>query len=961
MKNSPRFVLAKKRHIFFLTLTVSAFLIAGAYFFYSFEKQRIHEDKHNELKEIARLKISQISKWNIERVSDSKFVSGNPLIVKEIEAFFKDKNNILLNREITRTFSLMKEVNFYESIFITSPSGETLLKTEGDFDKIDSTTLFFIKKASAEKTHLQTDLYVNSFNNEIYLDYIAPVINKANKVIAVVVLRVNPNEYLYPLIQEWPSPSRTSETLIVRKEDDNVLFLNDIRNRKNTALSFKVPLSRKNIPAVLAVFGYTGIVEGKNYNGVNVLSYIEPVKGTNWFMIAEVSENEIYSGLYTREAFIILVTLLMILLTGTGLAFVYSFRQRNIYKELFVKEKELKEYHEEFRTVLYSIGDGVITTDESGCIKQMNHTAEDLTGWSEQDACGIPLEQVFKIINEETRKVVENPVHKVLTSGTIVGLANHTLLITKDGREIPIADSGSPIRDEQEKINGVVLVFRDKTEEHHAEKMIRQSEARLKRAELISKSGNWEVHLDSGMAVYSDGACKIYGIHENNISVSEIQKYPLEEYRTYLGCAMWDLIETGKRYDVEYKIRNADTGEIHDIHSIAEYKKDKNCVFGVLTDITDLKRAEKEIRLLAHAVENVKECVSITDEKNNLIFVNNAFVETYGYTKDELIGMNAGSLQPADDKKENYQEVLIETINGGWKGEIINQKKNGAKFPVQLSTSLIKNESGDPVALIGVATDITEAKRSRDELILAKERAEEMNKLKTNFLSNMSHELRTPMIGILGFSELLRTELENSELKKMADSIYSGGRRLLNTLNLVLDLARIESNKEVVKMERVNLHQQLSEILRTFKAAASNKNLFLDYEISDKNIHSILDKRIFDQVMNNLVNNAIKFTLEGGITVKAELENNDGKNWCLIKVIDTGIGISEADLNIIFEEFRQASEGLGRSFEGTGLGLTITKRSVELMNGTINVDSLPGHGTTFSIRFPAVKPEIEFN
>jgi len=137
MVNNPRFVLTKKRHIFFLTLIISLLLIAGAFFYYSVEKQRIYEDKHNELKEIAQLKISQLSKWNTERISDSKFVSGNPLIVKDLEAYYDDKNNNPLHQEIVQTFSLMKEENMYESIFITDPSGQPLFTSENGFDKID--------------------------------------------------------------------------------------------------------------------------------------------------------------------------------------------------------------------------------------------------------------------------------------------------------------------------------------------------------------------------------------------------------------------------------------------------------------------------------------------------------------------------------------------------------------------------------------------------------------------------------------------------------------------------------------------------------------------------------------------------------------------------------------------------------------------------------------------------------
>ena len=495
-------------------------------------------------------------------------------------------------------------------------------------------------------------------------------------------------------------------------------------------------------------------------------------------------------------------------------------------------------------------------------------------------------------------------------------------------------------------------LFLKEKELRESENIIRKSEESLKRAELISKTGNWEINLNTGMVSASDGAARIYGITSNEMSLSEIQSFPFPEYRSHPDHALKNLIENDIPYDVEFKIRNLGTGKVRDIHSVAEYDKDKRILFGVFQDITELKEAEKEIRLLAHAVENVGECVSITDEKNNIIFVNNAFLKTYGYSRQELIGRNINLLRDINGDGEDHPEILTETIKGGWKGEIINCRKDGSQFPVFLSTSLIKNDSGYPVALVGIASDITEAIRNRDELVKAKEKAEEMNQLKTNFLSNMSHELRTPMIGILGFSEMLRTELEDPELKKMADSIHIGGKRLLNTLNLVLDLARIESNKELINIEKVNLHEQLSGSLATFEMAAKNKNLFLNYSITDKNIYAYLDKRIFGQVINNLVNNAIKFTKVGGITVEAGIESSGDNHFCLLKVIDTGIGIKAADMNIIFEEFRQASEGMGRTFEGTGLGLTITKRSVELMNGSINVESTPGKGTTFFVRFP---------
>lgn len=169
-----------------------------------------------------------------------------------------------------------------------------------------------------------------------------------------------------------------------------------------------------------AVLGYEGIFEGKDYRDVEVIADIRGVPGTSWY--------------------------------------------KDLYKDLFLREKDLREAHEEFRRTLYRIGDAVITTDTKSIIRHMNKVAEQLTGWKETEGSGKPLEEVFHIINEDTPFKVENPVQRVLREGLVVGLASHTLLISRDGREIPIADSAAPIHDE-EGIIGVVLVFRDQTEE----------------------------------------------------------------------------------------------------------------------------------------------------------------------------------------------------------------------------------------------------------------------------------------------------------------------------------------------------------------------------------------------------------------------------------------------------------------------------------------------------------------
>lgn len=248
-----------------------------------------------------------------------------------------------------------------------------------------------------------------------------------------------------------------------------------------------------------------------------------------------------------------------------------------------------------------------------------------------------------------------------------------------------------------------------------------------------------------------------------------------------------------------------------------------------------------------------------------------------------------------------------------------------------------------------------ERERANNELIAAKENAEEMNRLKSNFLANMSHELRTPLIAILGYAELLASESENNATKSMLETIHSGGTRLLETLNMILDLSKIESGKVIITPEPVNIKDMISETAALFRTLALKKDIYLKTNFSDDNFNIMLDKRFLRSVLNNLIGNAIKFTQKGGVTISVGLYTETENSQLTIKISDTGIGIPESSRKIIFDSFRQASEGFNRHYEGTGLGLTITKKYVELLNGNIEVESEVGKGTDFKVTIPVIE------
>lgn len=244
---------------------------------------------------------------------------------------------------------------------------------------------------------------------------------------------------------------------------------------------------------------------------------------------------------------------------------------------------------------------------------------------------------------------------------------------------------------------------------------------------------------------------------------------------------------------------------------------------------------------------------------------------------------------------------------------------------------------------------VNEANRALTEaaLIKAKNEAEESSRLKSSLLANMSHELRTPMTGILGFSEILHDELDDDRLKTMASTIYKSANRLMTTLNSIMDLSAIESNRTNLTLRPVNVKNTFMGLLRNAYTIASDKGLYIRTALPP-NINVIADDKLLGQLLHHLIDNAIKFTIDGGISISAYAGIRDTSD-VIIKISDTGIGIAPQHHKLIFEEFRQVSEGLSRTFEGSGLGLSLVMKISKLLNAKVWVESVPEKGSDFYV------------
>jgi signal transduction histidine kinase len=271
---------------------------------------------------------------------------------------------------------------------------------------------------------------------------------------------------------------------------------------------------------------------------------------------------------------------------------------------------------------------------------------------------------------------------------------------------------------------------------------------------------------------------------------------------------------------------------------------------------------------------------------------------------------------------------------------------------VLYNASVYKDEKGNVLGVFAAARDVTERKRFEQSL-------QEANRMKSEFLANMSHELRTPLNGIIGFSEFLIDEKPGPlrpKQKEYLNDVLNSARHLLQLINDVLDLAKVEAGKMELHMETVSVGEAVEEVTAVIKGIAQKKRIAVGIEVSEGLDAVTLDQHKFKQVLYNLLSNAVKFTDDGGkVNIRARRLDPDRLE---VQVRDSGIGIKAKDLGRLFTEFEQLDSGTARRFEGTGLGLALTKKIVEFQGGRINVESEPGKGSVFTFVLPATEPEM---
>jgi PAS domain S-box-containing protein len=582
----------------------------------------------------------------------------------------------------------------------------------------------------------------------------------------------------------------------------------------------------------------------------------------------------------------------------------------------------------------------------------------------------------FREIHADDREKIKQVFTDTVKTG--VGQISEYRFVLEDGSIRHIESQGDVIRNQDGQVENIIVISRDITEREQIEQALHDSEERLK--SILRSIPDIIYRLDpNGNVTFISAAIERYGYKVSNM----------------LGKSIIDLVHPEDKEKAKYRINERRTGERRtksfEIRLVAAdgnpvYFEDRTRsvpmepVFlleaeglynssqprqkefigtqGIARDITDRKKTEGEASMLAQALKCISECVTVTDLRNNIIFVNDAFLTKYGYERHELIGKPISIVRAATNKNEPTDDILPKTLNGGWKGEVLNKRKDGIEFPIQLSTSVINDPSGYPLALIGVATDITDRKRLETQLQQS-QKLEAIGKL----AGGIAHDFNNLLTVIQGYSDLLLSKINSN------DPIHNQIRQINDAANRAESLTRqllAFSRKQIMKPRVIdlnNLIHEMEDMLERLIGADINFTINLSSDLGKIKA----DPGQIEQVIMNLAVNARDAMQTGGMmTIETFNTMVDHKfkdnypeavigNYVQMQISDTGFGMDKETQAHIFEPFFTTKE----KGEGTGLGLATVYGIIKQSGGYIYVRSELTKGTTFNLYFPRVDEPLD--
>jgi PAS domain S-box-containing protein len=639
-------------------------------------------------------------------------------------------------------------------------------------------------------------------------------------------------------------------------------------------------------------------------------------------------------------------------------------------------EDQLRDQQNYNRSLIESSVDALMTVDPHGIITDVNEQTIRLMGYNRKQLEGSPFADYFT--NAERAAA---GVKMTFDEGAVT---NYELVLrSKSGRKCPVSFNAAVFRDTTGQVAGILAAARDITQQKEVEQALREQQTYTR--------GLIESNIDALMTTDTLGVitdvnkqmCAVTGCPQEELIGTPFKDYFTDPQRAEDGIRQ--VLAEDRVTNYELTIRARDGREVVVSYNATTFRGADGKLRGVFAaarDITEQKRLEQQIReqnreltdttaFMNNVLESSTEYSIIAKDLDGKILAwNEGARRNYGYTAEEMVGkQNSQILHAAEDIDAGRVKTLLDTAfeTGKAEGVFERVRKNGQRFTASLAVTLRRDASGVPIGYVLISKDITEQKRleeqlrrKNDELEEQNHRVQEANRLKSEFLANMSHELRTPLNGIIGFAQLMYQEKVgpvSQDHKEYLGDILTSSRHLLQLINDVLDLAKVESGKTEFRPQSVSLTKLIGEVRDILRTLTAEKRIQLNCAVDPEVENVVTDPAKLKQVLYNFLSNALKFTPDDGhVMVRARPE---GPDRFRLEVEDTGIGIRAEDFSRLFIEFQQLDASSAKKYQGTGLGLALTRRLVEAQGGKVGVTSTIDRGSTFFAILPRVSKAID--
>jgi len=1012
----------KFRKIPWYLILVFFFLILGigitGYFYYLHQKGNIKKAKENELSAIADLKVNQIITWYRERMGDATLISKIPFIASRVQQLFEKPTDSKLRQQVFTWMRSLQKNYQYESVILLDAEGTVQLSVPYGKQDIESYEKKLAAKAMRTKRAILSDFYRSTTSARgIRLSLLAPIlVPKGRDALPpkALLLRIDPRQSLYIFIQSWPAPTRTAEILLVRREGKDIVYLNELRHRKHTTLSLRLPITEKQLPAAMAARGQKGIVEGFDYRGVPVLAAIRTIPNSPWFLVAKVDQDEVYAPI--RERASLMMTLAIVLIVAAGAIIGLFWRQQRIqfYRKQYQAELERLALVQHYNYLAKYANDIIIMVDSKGGIVDANDRAISCYGYTRDEFFQLNIKHLH---SPETRVLLDKQLKKIEESN---GLIYETVHQRKDGTTFPVEISSRVIAvegknfyqgiirditerkkaDEKIQRQGAVLgainkVFREtltcETDEEVANTCLTVTEeltgSKFGFIGDINKSGRFDTialsdpgwdacKIPKSSAVVMIRDMEIRGIWSRvlkdgrslivNNPLSHSDRVGTPAGHPSITCFLGVPLQHAGQTIGMIALANKESGyDLADLEAVEALSVALMEALSRKRAKVSLQRSERRFQAIAESTSDV---IVAVDAEGKINLWNKAAKEIFGYSEKEILGKPIQILLP-ECFRETDEKGMVEFLKTGASSsigkilELLFLKKDGSEFPGEVSRFGWK--IGDDTFIGAIIRDITERKRAEEEKARLEIQFSQSQKMEAvgHLVGGIAHDFNNILTTIIGYASLLQMKIKKDDpLMTQVEQILTSSQRATSLTQSLLAFGR----KQIINPKPVKINEIVKKVEKILSRIIG-EDIKLSTILTDEDTVVMADSGQIEQILMNLATNSRDAISAGGrLTIETELVEIDeeyvrrhgyGKpgKYVLIAFTDTGVGMDEKTRAMVFEPFFTTKE-VGK---GSGLGLSMVYGIVKQHDGYINCYSEPYKGTIFKIYLPLIKAKAE--